>query len=60
MIVLSWLNQKGGVGKTTLSIHVATALSRAGTVLLVDADPQGSALDRGGPHPSDSSAAKLR
>ena len=45
MIVLSWLNQKGGVGKTTLSIHVATALSRAGTVLLVDADPQGSALD---------------
>ena len=45
MIVLSWLNQKGGVGKTTLSIHVATALARAGTVLLVDADPQGSALD---------------
>ena len=44
--VISILNQKGGVGKTTLAVHLATALSRRGrTVLLVDADPQGSALD---------------
>jgi chromosome partitioning protein len=45
MTILSFLNQKGGVGKTTLSIHTATALAHHGAVLLVDADPQGSALD---------------
>ena len=45
MTILSFLNQKGGVGKTTLSIHIATALAEHGAVLLVDADPQGSALD---------------
>lgn len=47
--VISVLNQKGGVGKTTLSIHIATALAGDGggrhKVLLIDADPQGSALD---------------
>jgi len=46
MLVLSVLNQKGGVGKTTLSIHLATALAKQGKrVLMVDADPQSSALD---------------
>jgi len=44
--VIAILNQKGGVGKTTLAIHIATAIARRGRkVLLLDADPQNSALD---------------
>ena len=45
-MIISFLNQKGGVGKTTLSINVATCLSlKKYKVLLIDADPQGSSLD---------------
>lgn len=45
-MIIALLNQKGGVGKTTLAVHIAEALTRIGkSVLLVDADPQGSALD---------------
>ena len=45
-MIVSFLNQKGGVGKPTLAIRVADALARrTKRVLLVDADPQGSALD---------------
>ena len=45
-MILSLLNQKGGVGKTTLAVHISTALAQQGArVLLVDADPQASALD---------------
>lgn len=42
--VISVLNQKGGVGKTTISINLARAFQLMGySVTLVDTDPQGSA-----------------
>jgi len=45
-MIISVQNQKGGVGKTTLAIHISHALVLHKTkVLLVDADPQGSARD---------------
>jgi chromosome partitioning protein len=43
-MIISFLNQKGGVGKTTLSINVAAALAARGhKILLIDADKQASA-----------------
>jgi chromosome partitioning protein len=57
-MIIGMLNQKGGVGKTTLSISIAHSLAlknKRDRILVVDADPQQSALSwsdvREGEHP---------
>ncbi|WP_336973791.1 ParA family partition ATPase [Sphingobium aromaticiconvertens] len=45
-MILALVNQKGGAGKTTLALHLAGQWARQGMrICLIDADPQGSALD---------------
>lgn len=43
-MITALLSQKGGVGKTTLALHLAQTFSGKGRTLLLDCDPQGSAM----------------
>ena len=44
-MIISLVNQKGGVGKTTAAINLSVALKRKNkSLLFIDADPQGSAV----------------
>ncbi len=42
-MIFACVNTKGGVGKTTTAVHLATMLAREQVTLLIDGDPQASA-----------------
>jgi chromosome partitioning protein len=44
MAIIAVVGNKGGAGKTTLSVNLAAGIARSGSIAMIDADPQGSSL----------------
>jgi len=44
MPIIAVVGNKGGAGKTTLSVNIAAGLSKTASIAMIDADPQGSSL----------------
>jgi chromosome partitioning protein len=44
MPVIALVGNKGGAGKTTLSVNLAAGIAKQTSVIVIDADPQGSAI----------------
>ena len=44
MPIIAVVGNKGGAGKTTLSVNLAAGISRNHSIAMIDADPQGSSL----------------